>query len=185
MNKSPAIATKEEIDAAGKTHRVQDRETTVVLMEKCRLIEEKFQEWIFQDPKREAAIVEVYNQNYNTNVVPKYNGSHLTFPGMSESIELKPHQKNAVYRIIRENGALIGHVVGAGKTITLLAAGMELKRLGRINKPLYLVPNNLLAQWGGEMMRLYPTANILLADPGDMRKQRRKRFLTRMGDRRL
>ena len=180
MNKSPAIATKEEIDAAGKTHRVQDRETTVVLMEKCRLIEEKFQEWIFQDPKREAAIVEVYNQNYNTNVVPKYDGSHLTFPGMSESIELKPHQKNAVYRIIRENGALIGHVVGAGKTITLLAAGMELKRLGRINKPLYLVPNNLLAQWGGEMMRLYPTANILLADPGDMRKQRRKRFLTRM-----
>ena len=89
---------------------------------------------------------QAYNQQYNNEVVPKYDGSHLTFPGMTAAIELKPHQKNAVYRIIRENGALIGHTVGSGKTITLLAAGMELKRLGRINKPLYLVPNNLLPQ---------------------------------------
>lgn len=180
MNKYEVVATKEETDASGKIHKVRDHEKTVILLEKCRLIEDAFREWIFQDPTRETEIVSAYNQQYNNEVVPKYDGSHLTFPGMTAAIELKPHQKNAVYRIIRENGALIGHTVGSGKTITLLAAGMELKRLGRINKPLYLVPNNLLPQWGGEMMRLYPSANILLADPADMRKARRKRFLTRM-----
>ena len=180
INQTPIVAMKDGKDAAGKKVRVKDTEQTVILQEKCELIAQAFQDWIFSDPVREAEIVSQYNQTYNNYVVPQYDGSHLTFPGMTSRIELKPHQKNAVYRIIRDNGALIGHVVGSGKTITLLAAGMELKRLGRISKPLYLVPNNLLAQWGGEMMRLYPTANILLADPDDMRKQRRKRFLSRI-----
>lgn len=180
VNKNPIVAKKEEIGLAGKKHSVADPEETVVLQEKARLIEEKFKEWIFRNPTRSAEIVEQYNREFNSVVIPKYDGSHLTFPGMSADIQLKPHQKNAVYRILRENGALIGHVVGAGKTITMLAAGMELKRIGRVNKPLFLVPNNLLAQWGGEMMRLYPTANILLASPDDMRKDRRKRFLARM-----
>lgn len=180
VNKKQIIAKKDEIGPDGKVRAVADPEETVVLQEKAQLIENKFKEWILSDPIRSAEIVEQYNREFNSIVVPKYDGSHLTFPGMSADIQLKPHQKNAVYRILRENGALIGHVVGAGKTITLLAAGMELKRIGRIHKPLFLVPNNLLAQWGGEMMRLYPTANILLASPDDMRKNRRDRFLARM-----
>lgn len=149
INQTPIVAMKDGKDAAGKKVRVKDTEQTVILQEKCELIAQAFQDWIFSDPVREAEIVSQYNQTYNNYVVPQYDGSHLTFPGMTSRIELKPHQKNAVYRIIRDNGALIGHVVGSGKTITLLAAGMELKRLGRISKPLYLVPNNLLAQWGG------------------------------------
>lgn len=180
VNKRQIIAKKDEIGPDGKVRAVADPEETVVLQEKAQLIENKFKEWILSDPIRSAEIVEQYNREFNSIVVPKYDGSHLTFPGMSADIQLKPHQKNAVYRILRENGALIGHVVGAGKTITMLAAGMELKRIGRIHKPLFLVPNNLLAQWGGEMMRLYPTANILLASPDDMRKNRRDRFLARM-----
>lgn len=180
ISNNQIVAKIKETGPDGKERMVTDADETVVLQEKAKLIESKFQEWIFSDPAREAEIVEEYNREFNSVVVPKYDGSHLTFPGMTADIQLKPHQKNAVYRIIRENGGLIGHVVGAGKTITMLAAGMELKRIGRIQKPLYLVPNNLLAQWGGEMMRLYPTANILLANPDDMRKNRRQRFLARM-----
>ena len=181
MNKTQIVAMKSEKDpTTGKSIRVKDVSATVILLEKALLLETEFKKWIYADASREADIVQEYNKVYNSTIVAKYDGSHLSFPGMTASIKLKKHQKNAVYRIIRDNGALIGHVVGAGKTITLLAAGMELKRLGRVSKPVYLVPNNLLAQWGGEMMRLYPTANILLAEPDDMRKHRRKRFLARL-----
>jgi len=181
MNKTQIVAMKSETDpVTGKSIRVKDIEETMIVLEKALLIETEFKKWIFDDATREADIVHEYNKLYNSTVLPKYDGSHLTFPGMTTTVVPKKHQKNGVYRIIRENGALIGHVVGGGKTITLLLAGMELKRLGRVSKPVFLVPNNLLAQWGGEMMRLYPSANILLAEPEDMRKHRRKRFLARL-----
>ena len=176
-----SITVYDKVNTGGdKTRFVTNTEKTIAAQEKANLIAEKFTEWIFSDPDREREIVESYNSSFNDYVIPTYDGSHLTFPGMSMNIELRPHQKNAVFRIIQENGAFLNHAVGSGKTFTMIAAGMELERLGRIRKPLYLVPNNLLTQWGGEMMRLYPTKKVLIADPSDMRKERRKRFLTRV-----
>lgn len=181
MNSTELTAYKSETDpVTGKNIRVKDPEQTVVLNDKADTIQNAFQFFVMDGGACETEIVEVYNAAMNTNVVPKYDGSHLTFTGMTSTVDMKQHQKNAVYRIIRENGALLSHVVGAGKTFTMIAAGMELKRLGRVTKPLYVVPNNLLFQWGSETMRLYPTAKILLAEPDDMRCNRRKRFLSRM-----
>lgn len=181
LNLSEIAVYNTEIDpSTGKKKRVKDSEQTIVVLEKAEIIESAFIHWVLDGGVREARLVHVYNEIMNTNVVPRYDGSHLTFPGMTARVKLEPHQKNAVYRIICNNGDLIAHVVGGGKTFTMLAAGMELRRIGRVSKPMFLVPNNLLSQWGGEAMRLYPTAKVLLAEPDDMRKKRRSRFLARM-----
>jgi N12 class adenine-specific DNA methylase len=176
------IAVYEKVydPASGTDKMVKNPEQTIIVVEKANAIEAAFKNWVLDGGTQEMKVVHAFNEIMNTNVIPRYDGSHLTFPGMTDSVKLGEHQKNAVYRILCNNGDLIAHVVGGGKTFTLLAAGMELKRIGRISKPMYLVPNNLLAQWGGEAMRLYPTAKVLLAEPDDMRKKRRSRFLARM-----
>jgi N12 class adenine-specific DNA methylase len=181
INLSEIVAYKDDIDpVSGKKTRVKDSEQTIIVLEKAAAVEAAFKRWVFDGGIQESRLVHNFNETMNTNVIPKYDGSHLTFPGMTASVKLGSHQKNGVYRILCNNGDLLAHVVGGGKTFTLLAAGMELKRIGRVNKPMYLVPNNLLSQWGGEAMRLYPTAKVLLAEPDDMRKKRRSRFLARM-----
>lgn len=164
----------------GKGESKPDDNKTMALTEKADKIKRAFNSWFFEDPLREAEMTMLYNEKHNALVVPKYDGSHLTFPGISSAIVPKKHQYDAVCRVMRENGALIAHKVGYGKTAIMICAGMELKRLGRINKPVYVVPNPLVSQWGGEFARLYPSANLLIAHPEDLHKARKERFLRRI-----
>lgn len=127
-----------------------------------------FGDWIWRDKDRENRLVKYYNDNFNTDVVREYDGSHLTFPGMNSKIEMKPHQKNVVWRMLQGLNTLIAHCVGAGKTFEMQAAGMEMRRLGIANKPMYCLPNNVLEQFAREFRQLYPQAKILTLQSTDL-----------------
>ena len=107
----------------------------------------------------------------------EFDGSHLTFDGMNPNIELREHQKNAVARVLYGGNALLVHAVGAGKTYEMIASAMELKRLGIVSKPMFVVPNHLLGQWANEILKLYPTSNIFVAIQKDFEKTRRKKLM--------
>ena len=164
----------------GKEKRVLNKKETMLASQKQDSIREAFKDWIYRDPVRRAELVEKYNVLFNSNRPREFDGSHLTFPAMNPDIELKEHQKNAVARILYGDNTLLGHCVGAGKTFVMAAAGMESKRLGLCNKPLYVVPNHLTEQWGQEFMSLYPAANILVATKKDFEPANRKKFCSRI-----
>lgn len=164
----------------GVEKREINKKETMLASQKQESIREAFKDWIFKDPDRRADLVQKYNVLFNSTRPREYDGSHLTFPGMNPDIELKEHQLNGVARILYGNNTLLGHCVGAGKTFTMVAAGMESKRLGLCNKPLYVVPNHLTEQWGQEFMTLYPGANILVATKKDFEPANRKKFCSRI-----
>ena len=157
--------------------RVLNPTETQAAKEKQKLIKERFKAWIFADPDRTERLVRVYNDTYN-NLRPRlFDGSHLDFPGMIKAIELRQHQKDGVWRCMTGGNTLLAHVVGAGKTGCSVAAGMKMKQAGLIKKPLYVVPNHMLEQFGREFMQWYPNAKVLIATKDDFTKERRK-FLT-------
>ncbi len=161
----------------GKEERVVNQEETLAAREKQKQIKEKFRIWIFADPERTERNVRIYNDLYN-NLRPRlFDGSHLDFPGMNQTIRLRPHQKDAIWRAMSSGNTLLAHVVGAGKTFTMAASGMKMKQAGLIHKPLYVVPNHLLEQFAREFMQLYPNAKLLVAAKEDLTRERRK-FLT-------
>lgn len=143
-------------------------------------IKEAFKDWIFRDPERRQKIVETYNELFNSVRPREYEGSHLTFPGMTPDIELKPHQKNAIAHILYGNNTLLAQCVGAGKTFEMIAAAMESKRLGLCQKSLFVVPNHLVEQWASDFLRLYPGANILAARKKDFEPANRQKFCSRI-----
>ena len=163
----------------GKETRVVNLKETMLAQEKQEAIKEAFRNWI-SEPKRRNDLCETYNELFNTRRPRTFNGSHLTFPGMTSDIELRPHQKNAVARILYGKNTLLAHCVGAGKTFAMVAAAMESKRLGICNKPMFVVPNHLVTQWASEFIRLYPNANILSARKQDFETKNRKRFCSRI-----
>ena len=148
--------------------------------EKQNMIKEKFKEWLFSEPERRQKYVEYYNNTFNNIRLREYDGSHLQFPGMNPAIELKPHQKNAVARILLGGNTLLAHCVGAGKSFEMMAACMEQKRLGLANKTIMVVPKPLIGQTASEFLRLYPSASILVATERDFEKSRRKQFVSRI-----
>ena len=167
-------------DGDGKYHYVVNKNETMLAREKQNQIKEKFKEWLFSDPERRAKYMDYYNETFN-NIRPReYDGSHLQFPGMNPEIELKPHQKNAVARILLGGNTLLAHCVGAGKSFEMMAACMEQKRLGLANKTVMVVPKPLIGQTASEFLRLYPSANILVATERDFEKSRRKQFISRI-----
>lgn len=163
----------------GKETRVVNLKETMLAQEKQEAIKEAFRNWI-SEPKRRNDLCETYNELFNTRRPRTFNGSHLTFPGMTSDIELRPHQKNAVARILYGKNTLLAHCVGAGKTFAMVAAAMESKRLGICNKAMFVVPNHLVTQWASEFIRLYPNANILSARKQDFETKNRKRFCSRI-----
>jgi N12 class adenine-specific DNA methylase len=157
--------------------RVVNQEATLAAREKQRLIKERFRGWLFCDPERTERLVRTYNDRYN-NLRPRlFDGSHLDYPGMSQNIQLHPHQNDAVWRGMSAGNTLLAQAVGAGKTYTMAATGMKMKQAGLIKKPMYVVPNHLLEQFAREFMHLYPNARLLIAGKEDLTRQRRK-FLT-------
>ena len=167
-------------DGDGKYHYVVNKNETMLAREKQSQMKEKFKDWLFSDPERRAKYVEYYNETFNNSRLREYDGSHLQFPGMNPEIELKPHQKNAVARILLGGNTLLAHCVGAGKSFEMMAACMEQKRLGLANKTVLVVPKPLIGQTASEFLRLYPSANILVATERDFEKSRRKQFVSRI-----
>lgn len=176
--KTPVITDLVFID--GEEKRVPNRKETFLACQKQDLIKQKFKEWVWNDQERRDRLTKIYNDNFNNIVPRKYNGEHLEFPGMNPLITLKPHQKNAVARQLYGGNSLLAHVVGAGKTYTMIAAAMEAKRLGLASKSMFVVPNHLIEQWTSEFMTLYPGAKILASTKKDFIPQNRKEFTSRI-----
>ena len=175
------VTVKDRIDDGdGKYHYEVNKNETMLAREKQNLMKEAFKEWIFKDPERRQKYVSYYNETFNNVRLREYDGSHLQFPGMNPEIELKPHQKNAVARILMGGNTLLAHCVGAGKSFEMMAACMEQKRLGLANKTVMVVPKSLIGQTASEFLRLYPSANILVATERDFEKSRRKQFISRI-----
>lgn len=170
----------ESLSSDGKYHYVVNKNETMLAREKQNLIKEKFKEWIFAEPERRKKYVDYYNQTFNNTRLREYDGSSLTFPGMNPEIELRTHQKNAVARILFGGNTLLAHCVGAGKSFEMMAACMEQKRLGLANKTAMIVPKALINQTASEFLRLYPSANILVATERDFEKSRRQQFISRI-----
>ena len=139
----------------------------MIAQQKQDTIKESFNNWIWKDPQRREELTQIYNRLFNSIRPREYNGDHLEFPGMNPEITLRKHQKDAIAHILYGQNVLLAHVVGAGKTFEMTAACMELKRLGLAQKPMFVVPNHLVEQWGAEFLQLYPSANILVATKRD------------------
>lgn len=148
--------------------------------EKNVILKDKYKDWIWSDAERRQALVEKYNRKFNSVRPREYDGKHIKFHGMSPEITLKEHQINAIARILYGGNTLLAHEVGAGKTFEMVAAAMEAKALGLCTKSLITVPNHLTGQWASEFLRLYPSANILVATKKDFEKANRKKFCARI-----
>ena len=167
-------------DGEGKHHYEVNKKETMLAREKQNQMKEMFKSWIFKDQERRQKYVDYYNETFNNIRLREYDGSHLTFPGMNPEIKLRDHQKNAIARVLLGGNTLLAHCVGAGKTFTMMAACMEQRRLGLANKNVIVVPKSIVGQTAGEFMRLYPSANILVATERDFEKSRRKQFVSRI-----
>lgn len=154
-----------------------DDAATAAVNEIAKKMRERFGTWVWTDSERAAALLETYNRRYNNIAPRKFDGSHLTLPGVSMRYKLHPHQKRAIWRIVQAGNTYLAHAVGAGKTIEMVAAGMEMRRLGLVKKPLYVVPNHMLQQFANEFMELYPAANIMVADERNFHTTNRRRFM--------
>lgn len=168
----------------GKQKRVLNKIETIIAREKQNKIKEEFKNWIFEDINRREDLEKTYNQLFNQIRLPTYDGSYLKFPKMNSAIELKPHQKNAVHRIITSGNTLLHHVVGSGKTYTMCATIMKLRQYGLATKPMVVVPNHLVGQWANEFRTLYPNAKLLVTSKEDLERHNRQRFVSKvaMGD---
>lgn len=173
------ITVYDYYDDGAKRKRVINPKETMLARDKAELIKQEFKDWIFATPERREKYEKYYNENFNNTHLRTYNGEYLTFPGMTPTIELRPHQKNAVAHILLGGNTLLAHCVGAGKSFEMFAAVMEQRRLGLANKPVIVVPKSIINQTANEFMRLYPTANLLVANTKNFAKKDRMRFLTR------
>ena len=180
LNMQPARVDDYVEEPDGKKRAVPNVKETRLAQDKQKQIEAAFRDWIFKDPDRRRRLAAYYNEHYNNLRPREYDGSFLTFPGMNPEITLRPHQRNAVARILFGGNTLVAHAVGAGKTIVMGAAAMEKKRLGLCSKTMIVVPNHLTEQIGSELLTLYPNANILVAAKRDFEKDRRKLFCSRL-----
>ncbi|WP_026624426.1 helicase-related protein [Eggerthia catenaformis] len=168
------------VNPDGSKTSVLNKKETLLAGQKQELIKEEFKNWIFSDQERRNRIVKLYNERFNSIRNREYDGSNLSFEGMTTEIDLRPHQRNAIARSLYGENTLLAHVVGSGKTFEMVASAMESKRLGMCSKSLFVVPNHLTGQIGREFMQLYPSANIMVADKKDFEPKNRKRFIGRI-----
>lgn len=167
-------------DADGKEKRVLNAKETALAQQKQEAMGEAFREWIFKDQERRTTLCQTYNTLFNSTRPREFDGSHIRFTGMNPEISLRKHQSDAVAHQLYGKNTLLAHCVGAGKTFTMIAAAMEAKRLRLCQKSLFVVPNHLTEQWGGDFLRLYPGANILVATKKDFEPANRKKFCARI-----
>ena len=167
-------------DENGNKKAVLNKKETTIAQGKQEEIRRKFEEWIWKDPNRRERLCKLYNEKFNSIRPREFSGKHIRFYGMSPEIKLRDHQADAVARILYGGNTLLAHVVGAGKTFTMVAAAQESKRLGLCSKSMFVVPNHLINQWASEYLQLYPSANILVATKKDFETKNRKKFCARI-----
>ena len=180
MLNSKSVVIKDKLDDGSF---VINKDATAAANEKIENITKEFQEWLWKDEARRADLATLYNEVFNSIVTPKYNGDNLTVNGANALKPLRPHQRNAVQRVISSGGnTLLAHKVGAGKTYEMAAAAMKLKELGLVKKPMFAVPKSLVAQWGNEFIDFFPTAKLLVAEASDFTAANRKVFMNRIAN---
>lgn len=167
-------------DEHGNKKAVFNAKETTAAQAKQEVVKQAFQDWIWKDPERRNRLVRYYNDTFNSVRPREYDGSHITFGGISPEITLRPHQVNAIAHILYGGNTLLAHKVGAGKTFEMVAAAQENKRLGLCQKSMFVVPNHLVGQWASEYLRLYPSANILVTTKRDFETGNRKKFCGRI-----
>ena len=167
-------------DEHGNKKAVFNAKETTAAQAKQEVIKQAFQDWIWKAPERRNRLVRYYNDTFNSVRPREYDGSHITFGGISPEITLRPHQVNAIAHILYGGNTLLAHKVGAGKTFEMVAAAQENKRLGLCQKSMFVVPNHLVGQWASEYLRLYPSANILVTTKRDFETGNRKKFCGRI-----
>ena len=177
-NRDTQIYDTKYID--GTSRRVLNQEATIEAQEKQRQIQDAFKEWIWKDPERRDRLCQIYNETFNSIVPPSYDENLVAYHGMNPTIQLAPHQKESVARIIYGGNTQLAHSVGAGKTWTMVAAAMEMKHLGLCRKSMVVVPNHLVGQWASAIYQLYPAANVLASTAKDFEKKNRKKFCSRI-----
>ncbi len=178
MLNSKSVVIKDKLDDGSF---VINKDATAAANEKIENITKEFQEWLWKDETRRGELATLYNETFNSIVTPKYNGDNLTVNGANAMKPLRPHQRNAVQRVISSGGnTLLAHKVGAGKTYEMAAAAMKLKELGLVKKPMFAVPKSLVAQWGNEFIDFFPTAKLLVAEATDFTPANRKIFMNRV-----
>lgn len=165
------------VNSDGSKTSVLNKKETLLAGQKQELLKEEFKNWVFSDQERRNRLVKLYNERFNSIRNREYDGSNLSFEGMTTEIDLRSHQRNAIARSLYGGNTLLAHVVGSGKTFEMVASAMESKRLGMCSKSLFVVPNHLTGQIGREFMQLYPSANIMVADKKDFEPKNRKRFI--------
>ena len=173
------VVIRDRREEEGRVWYELNAKETQLAKEKARQMKEAFKSWVWEDINRREKYVERYNELFNAIRGREYDGSHQTFPGMNPAIKLRPHQENAVLRAKLGGNTLLAHCVGAGKSFEMIAATMEKKRLGLINKGCVVVPKHLTLQMASEWMRLYPNAKLLVARPEDFTKDNRQKFIAR------
>lgn len=167
-------------DENGKKKPILNKKETAIAQDRQELIKQKFAEWVWKDIDRRELLCRIYNETFNGVRPREYDGRHIRFEGMNPEITLRPHQVNAIAHILYGGNTLLAHEVGAGKTYEMVAAAMEMKRLGLCTKSLIVVPNHITEQWAAEWLQLYPSANILVATKKDFETQNRKKFCSRI-----
>jgi N12 class adenine-specific DNA methylase len=177
---SRAPEIKKKVSSGGEERSVTDEEATEAVRSKADKIRSHWDSWLWADGSRADILTSIYNAKFNRVVERRYDGSHMTFPGMSPAITLLAHQKNGAWRGLQDRNMLMDQVVGAGKTYEGVAMIMEMRRLGIAKKPMFAVPNHLTLQWRSEFYKLYPGANVLAATPQDFDKENRERFFSKI-----
>ena len=176
--KSPVI--HDTIHHGDRDERVVNQEDTLAARDKQARIKDRFRSWAFAEPERTERLVRIYNDTYNNLRPRQFDGAHLDFPGLNRTIQLRPHQEDAVWRGMSGGNTLLAHVVGAGKTFTMAATGMKMTQAGLVQKPMYVVPNHMLEQFGREFQQLYPNAHLLVAGKDDLARDRRKQLTAKV-----
>jgi len=180
LNLRTASVTDEVPESGGGTKTVVNDNETIAAQAKQTEIKQKFASWVWTDEARTATLVRIYNERFNAFRKRECDGGHLTLPGMNSGITLYPHQRHAIWRIMTNKATLLAHCVGAGKTYSMIAAAMELKRLGLCHKSLIVVPNHLPAQWAAEAIRLYPNIKLLAPGKEHLTSSQRGELLSRI-----
>lgn len=175
LNQQPPTITKKVGEST-----VVDAARTFAAREKWQAIRDEFRMWAYRDEARRDQLLRIYNDTFNQVRVREFDGSHLHLPGLTKSVTPMAHQKNAIWRILVAGNTLLAHAVGAGKTLVMVAASIELRRLGKARKPVHVVPNHMLSSYSAEAIRLYPQARLLMASKADLAGDKRRQFVARI-----
>ncbi len=160
--------------------RLVDAEATAIACDRATELKEEFDRWLLRDdPERSVAMLAIYNEQFNSYVARSYAGMTIAPPGLSSDFHLRPHQTQAIARIVFGGNTALWHPVGAGKTAEMVVGGMEMRRLGIVRRPAYVVPNHMLEQFAGDFLRLYPAAEVLTVPKDEISPRERHLFAAR------